>query len=79
MVMNVLVLTNTWPSLSEVFVKNLVDGLLERNISVTVLCKKSKGPRTTGFHGHGEPYSILQQKIIVTLIHLMLVLPIFVF
>lgn len=78
--MNILVVTNTWPSLSEVFVKNLVDGLLERNSSVTVLCKKSKGSRTTGYHGHGG--SILYftaKKTIVTMIHLLLVLPVFFF
>jgi len=40
--MNVLILTNTWPCSSEIFIKNLVEGLLNQSISVTVLCKKKE-------------------------------------
>ncbi len=77
--MNVLVLTNTWPSPSEVFIKNLVDGLIARNISVTVLCKKAKGPRADTRYGVlGCIRYFTSRTVIGTIISMLFIVPLFI-
>lgn len=76
--MKMLVLTNTWPSPSEIFIKNLVDGILERGATVTVLCKKAKGPRSARTYGtNGVVHYFTSKNYLFTIIRLIFVLPFF--
>ena len=74
--MKLLILTNTWLSPSEVFIRNLVDGVVAKDVAVTVLCKKTKGLKQE--NNLYQVISFVPENIVIRMLQFFTVLPVFI-